>query len=422
MLQILYDATVLVNGVEDEGERRGIYFTAQNILDQFLKRNDVHITLFADVCKITGLKKLSNYADVDKFAKSIWLEDLLYEKAIFFRRKRLDFFSKPLIRKFFAFIVLLFETSQNLIRFPLILKLLKDENFTYFSPLTSAPFFIQKNTRVKKFVILYDAIPFRLDAYKAQRKGEWFGHLVKSLNSTDCYLAISEKTKFDFCELFPKIKSDNVFVTPLAASESFKTLKGVERKKRLLGKYNLPPQKYVFSLCTLEPRKNVIRTVRSFIKFIEKTHASDIVFVLGGGSWNSFIDKIKKDVDGFDKYKDFVIWAGYIEDEDLPVFYSNAEWFVYTSQYEGFGLPPLEAMQCGCPVITSNNSSLPEVVGNAGIMIDWDSDEQHVAAYEKYYFNEELRKENSQKGLERAKQFSWKKTTEKMVRIMESNK
>lgn len=63
-----------------------------------------------------------------------------------------------------------------------------------------------------------------------------------------------------------------------------------------------------------------------------------------------------------------------------------AEWFVYTSQYEGFGLPPLEAIACGCPVIVSNNSSLPEVVGDSCIMIDYDSDEQHIEAYEKYYF------------------------------------
>ena len=98
--------------------------------------------------------------------------------------------------------------------------------------------------------------------------------------------------------------------------------------------------------------------------------------------------------------------------------YSNAEWFVYTSQYEGFGLPPLEAMQCGCPVITSNNSSLPEVVGDAGIMIDWDSDEQHIEAYEKYYFSDELKKNNSKKGLERAKSFSWKKTVDEMIKIM----
>ena len=72
-------------------------------------------------------------------------------------------------------------------------------------------------------------------------------------------------------------------------------------------------------------------------------------------------------------------------------------------------------MSCGCPVITSNNSSLPEVVGDAGITIEWDSDEQHIKAYEDYYFNEKLRSEMAHKGLERAQKFSWKKTAELII-------
>ena len=102
----------------------------------------------------------------------------------------------------------------------------------------------------------------------------------------------------------------------------------------------------------------------------------------------------------------------------MAALYSGAEWFVYTSQYEGFGLPPLEAMKCGCPVITSNNSSLPEVVGDAGIMIDWDSDEQHIAAYEKYYMDKKYRDEMAKKGLEHAKIFSWEKTVDIIIKTI----
>ena len=79
-------------------------------------------------------------------------------------------------------------------------------------------------------------------------------------------------------------------------------------------------------------------------------------------------------------------------------------------------------MKCGCPVITSNNSSLPEVIGDAGIKIDFDSIEQHIEAYEKYYFDENLRKENAKKGIERAKLFTWEKTVDKMLNIMIKNK
>ena len=104
------------------------------------------------------------------------------------------------------------------------------------------------------------------------------------------------------------------------------------------------------------------------MQFVEKHQINDLVFVLGGGHYNEFIDKLNAMLGKIPE--GLVIKAGYIDDEDLAPLYSGAEWFVYTSQYEGFGLPPLEAMQCGCPVITSNNSSLPEVVGDAGIMID----------------------------------------------------
>ena len=168
----------------------------------------------------------------------------------------------------------------------------------------------------------------------------------------------------------------------------------------------------------MEPRKNLIRAVKTFLIFLKKNHIEDIVWVMGGSAWNSFTEAFRKE--GLAWNSDVIIRAGYVDDEDLPALYSNAEWFVYTSQYEGFGLPPLEAMQCGCPVITSNNSSLPEVVGDAGLLIDWDSDEQHIEAYEKYYFDDEIRKEKSLKGLERASLFSWKKTAENIVNVFRS--
>lgn len=206
-------------------------------------------------------------------------------------------------------------------------------------------------------------------------------------------------------------------MTPLACDDSFKPRK--ENLSSIKRKYNIPPDKhYIFSLCNLEPRKNLKRILKTFIDFIKKNRIGDLYFVLGGGITPGFGEKIEKTINDLDTYGDKIIRIGYVDDEDLATLYSGAEWFVYTSQYEGFGLPPLEAMSCGCPVITSNNSSLPEVVGDAGIMIDWDSDEQHIEAYEKYYFDENLRMENSKKGLERSKLFSWGRCAGKMMEEM----
>lgn len=159
-------------------------------------------------------------------------------------------------------------------------------------------------------------------------------------------------------------------------------------------------------------KKNII----TFVQFVQKNNIEDLVFVLGGSAWKAFLPMLEAELGEIPQ--GLVIKACYIDDKDLAALYSGAEWFVYTSQYEGFGLPPLEAMQCGCPVITANNSSLPEVVGNSGIMIDWDSDEQHIAAYENYYFDDELRRNNAKAGIERAKLFSWDKCADIMIEKM----
>ena len=173
----------------------------------------------------------------------------------------------------------------------------------------------------------------------------------------------------------------------------------------LKNKYGIPTDKhYVLAVGGQDSRKNAARIVRSFIAFKQKNKIDDLFLVVSGCREN-------KD-DGF------VLYRSYIDGKDLPLLYSNAEWFVFTSQYEGFGLPPLEAMRCGCPVIASNNSSIPEVVGDAGLLIDWDSDERHVDAFEKYYFDENLRDKNRNKGLERAGMFSWEKTIAEIVSVM----
>ena len=240
-------------------------------------------------------------------------------------------------------------------------------------------------------------------------------------NNTDKYFAISEHTKKDFLKLIPSLKQEQVIVTPLACSENFHPCTK-EQTIAALKKYNLPTdKKYVFSLCSLEPRKNLIRAVKTFVDFIKKNKIDDMVFIMGGGQWLSFIEKLETEIKDLGKYRDKILKAGYIDDEDLAPLYSGAEFFVYTSQYEGFGLPPLEAMSCGTPVITSNNSSLPEVVGDAGIMIDFDDDKQHVAAYEKYYFDEKYRNKMAKAGLKRSKEFSWEKTVDLMLKEMLKN-
>ena len=421
-MTLLFDATILVDGELDNGARSGVYFVAKNVLEGFLKKPGVNVVLLAYP---TRNARLHDLVKKYHYKASILDEASATSKSVFFflkinRQLRKRFFKLVLLRKFFSSIEFVLEFGYEKIYNWTIFRKhleekLQDVHF-FFSPLTDAPHYIEQNKQIKKFIVLYDVIPFKLPEYECQKNKKWSHYF---LNESNYYFAISQSTKKDFCEIYPNINKDHIWVTYLAASETFTLNKSTNQLETVKNKYCIPAsKKYVFSLCTLEPRKNLIRAVKTFVLFAEKNYVDDMIFVLGGGAWNAFEERLKKEADIADLYDKYVIRAGYIDDADLPILYSNAEWFVYTSQYEGFGLPPLEAMQCGCPVITSNNSSLPEVVGDAGIMIDWDSDDQHIKAYEDYYFNEQLRKENRQKGLSRAKDFSWDKTIDEMLRRM----
>lgn len=421
MKKILFDATVLVDGNDMKEERRGIYFVAWNLLQEMCRRNRNEVVLFASSYKIAGLpyvneligSNLSFYRRVPAFSK------LLHRIITFFRKKRMLNFQKPLLRKMHATGILLFSIVGNVYFFVLNFFDQDLSNVVYFSPRTASPWFISRNKRIKKYIVLHDLIPYVLPEYANQRSWGWFGYLIKHLNKDDYYFAISEATKQDYCRFSSKINPNHVMISYWAASGLFYPIRNRDARQQLVDHYQINlGKRFVFTLCSLEPRKNLLRIIRSFVEFVECNNVNDLILVVGGGEWLDFKDYVEKKLKVNRPIENIVHHIGYVKDSDLPLLYSNAEWFVFTSQYEGFGLPPLEAMQCGCPVITSNASSLPEVVGDAGIMVDWDSDEQHIEAFKKYYYDENLRKENSQRGLERAKQFSWQKTVDAMVNEM----
>lgn len=352
-IKVLFDTT-MINSFADKGRTRsGIYWVSFNILKKLASHPDIKLYLYSAEIEKTK-------AFIEYYAKEI-----------------------PRLNLFFGDIL-----NVDL----------------YLSSFNQIPAVIKK-TQIPCFTVIYDCIPFILPEHFEVCKGWWLD-FIKSFTNQDYCFAISNHTKKDFLKYCPALDADKISLIPLSTNLPFKPNKNLPDGIRK--KYNIPSdKKYLFSLCSLEPRKNLIRAVKCFIKFIEKNKIDDLVFVLGGGAYEGFIERFEKEVSSYNEYKDKIIRAGYVDDEDLEVLYSNAEWFVYTSRYEGFGMPPLEAMACGTAVITSNNSSLPEVVGDAGIMIDWDSDEQHIAAYEKYYFDKKYRDSMAKKGLERAKMFSW---------------
>jgi glycosyltransferase involved in cell wall biosynthesis len=245
---------------------------------------------------------------------------------------------------------------------------------------------------------------------------EWFDTLLNSLNQSGVYFTNSENTKQDFIKIMHNINPENIIVTPLGVSEEFYRETSIEKINKIKGKYNIPQnKKYLFSLCTLEPRKNIIFAVKNFVEFIKQNNIDDFIFVIGGAHWDKFLPILEKEIDNCEEYKSKILKIGYVEDEDVPLLYNGAEMFVYPSLYEGFGMPILEAMKCGCPVICSNTSSMPEVIGDCGIQIDPTKDEEMIQALEKMYHDREFRQVCIEKGIERAKEFSWEKSAKIMI-------
>ncbi|MDR2883506.1 MAG: glycosyltransferase family 4 protein [Deferribacteraceae bacterium] len=284
-----------------------------------------------------------------------------------------------------------------------------DECDIFFSPMNSAPDEIMRAGHIKRFTILHDVTPLVLNNYNQQAWNSWLGKLIRSMNTTDHYFANSEHTKGDFIKYAPTISSEQITVIPLSTGLPYFPETDSERLAAVKAKYNIPTNKrYALSLCTLEPRKNLPFAVKNFIRFIEENNINDLVFVLSGGHWGEFKAIIEREISGIE----LIISTGYIDDEDMNTLYSGAEVFIYTSLYEGFGMPILEAMQSGCPVICSNTSSMPEVIGSAGITIDPTNDDELVEALNKMYFDHEFRQECISKGVERAKLFSWKKAVD----------
>ena len=413
-LKLIYDASIVVNTTNANWARSGVYFSALNLLKEFAKRDDIELVLY---CKTDDKNKAK------KFLKDLLKKDFacIFE----FVPSKLIIALKRAIEKLPPLISKPFYKANDL------RKKLKNKNTQkkpnnqnpneynacYLSAAYDLPARFKHDESIIKYAIAYDVMPLIFPQYYKDSVDGWL-QTFKIFNN---YFSISRHTKKDYLKHLEHLKEQNITTALLACDESFKPANN-EQINLAKQKYKIPEnKKYIFSLCSLEPRKNILRVIKCFCEFIKKNNINDLVLALGGGADMKFLPTLQANIKNLNEYKDKILILGYVDSADLAPLYSGALFFVYTSQYEGFGLPPLEAMSCGSAVITSDNSSLPEVVGDAGIMIAYDSDEAHIKAYEKYYFDENFRKENAKKGLERSGLFSWQKCADIMVNKMKQD-
>lgn len=272
---------------------------------------------------------------------------------------------------------------------------------------------LSENINCLKVVTIHDLIPYIMPETVGR------GYLIKFLKDmpriidmSDAIITVSECSKLDILKFFP-IDPNKIFVTPLAADKIYTPLNKKYCKDYINKKYGIN-YNFLLYIGGFSSRKNVSLLIKAFEK-IKPELDEDINLLICGAKKDEIenLEKISKN----SKVSSNIVFTDYIEKHDLPIFYNAAKIFVYPSLYEGFGLPPLEAMKCGAPVITSNIPSIREIVGSGAIMINpLDMDELCSNIYSLLTNNDKLKK-LSEKALIEAENFSWLKTAEKTLKV-----
>lgn len=222
----------------------------------------------------------------------------------------------------------------------------------------------------------------------------------------------SEYSRLDLIAAY-NLPDDKVSTVHLAAPKWYAPVSDPSELARIREKYGLDDE-YILCVGTIQPRKNLVRLIEAYSSLLKRGVEMPRLVLTGRIAWLSGDSVTAAAVNGI---KDRVKFTGFVPDEDMPALYSAATAFVYPSYFEGFGLPPLEAMQCGTPVIVGDRTSLPEVVGDAALLVDPFDVNAIAAALERVVTDEALREDLRRKGLEQARKFSWEKAARETFEI-----
>lgn len=266
----------------------------------------------------------------------------------------------------------------------------------------------------KILLIVHDLIYFIYPKYYSFLRRNYLQKFVKySCKKANKIVAVSQSTKNDIVRYTGVKESKIKLIYEGVELKRFANIKKEEAKQFIIKEYGI--KDYIFSPTSLYPHKNNHILIRAFAELKKQKKIPHKLIITGG-------DPFKragwlKDLIRNYNLENEVFYLGRIFDKHIPLFYRAADLTVYLSSYEGFGLPVLEAMASGCPVLSSNRGSLPEIVGEAGIVVDPTNIEQITHRMYELLTNKTLRKEYVIKGLIRAKQFSWKNCANEFIKL-----
>jgi glycosyltransferase involved in cell wall biosynthesis len=261
--------------------------------------------------------------------------------------------------------------------------------------------------------VIYDLSFVLHPEHVAARNRQYLTRYVpQTIDKSQHVITISENSKREIVEYYGTDPAKISIVSPAIDHNVFYPRSAGE-VAAVAGKYRIT-KPYILYTGTLEPRKNIRSILDAYAKLPAEVRATYSLVLAGGKGW---LDESIKN--RLDELRDMdIITTGYVPDEDLPALYSGASVFVYPSLYEGYGMPPLEAMACNTPVIVANNSSLPEVVGDAGILVDAYDVDSLVMYLEKVLGDPALAAELRRRGLARAQASNWDESARRLLAVI----
>jgi len=225
-----------------------------------------------------------------------------------------------------------------------------------------------------------------------------------SARRADALIAVSESTRQDVIRVLG-ISPEKIITIQSGVDPAFRPINDTVAKGKIAEKYDLP-ERFILYVGLIEPRKNLPMLISAFKRLIDSGEDYKLVLV---GRYGWMYEELLKQINNLD-LEGMIHFTGYVSQEDLPLVYNLSSLFVYPTIYEGFGLPVLEAMACGVPVITTDVSSLPEIVGEAGMLVPVNDVKALYGAMIEVLRDEDLRRKMINKGIQRAAKFTWEQT------------
>jgi glycosyltransferase involved in cell wall biosynthesis len=242
----------------------------------------------------------------------------------------------------------------------------------------------------------------------------WRDHFIKDVRSAirraDLFITVSEFIRDEMVEHLG-VAEDRIVPIHHGVEPRF-TVEGEDDERDILKNRHDLPDLYLLSVATQEPKKNIPGLLRAYRILLDRIPGAPRLVLVGKRGWGPGSLEEETSKLGL---QNKVVFLGYISTEDLPGLYRHAELFLFPSLYEGFGMPLLEAMASGCPVVASRISAIPEVTGDAGVLIDPHDPEEISGAIADLLLDDERRRDLSRRGIERAARFTWEETARKTL-------